>query len=319
MTWLYLPPACLGSQSAAADLSVASPELSDESAARLASFVLSRSKPMPLRSWQRAWRSKPWIRRLYGVTCEHSTLDHGVERWISSLRDTPVSPSLSLASDLDQTILATSGLTSLASYANPSLPYASSRTSPVTCLPEDAKSSESFKAWALMLRRHCGLRRKLAPRTDANGSSSLLPTPSASSYGSNRGGAAGRLGPDGPGLETMARKGLWPTPLVADSKSGGCGQAREGGPSLTQAVKERSIWPTPTVKGNHNKLGLSPRSGDGLATAVGGPLNPAWVEWLMGWPIGWSDCGSSVTASSRNKQKRQSKSALAHSELVGEP
>nr|AGC71952.1 hypothetical protein [uncultured bacterium A1Q1_fos_25] len=23
---------------------------------------------------------------------------------------------------------------------------------------------------------------------------------------------------------------------------------------------------------------------------VGGTLNPKWVEWLMGWPLGWTDC-----------------------------
>ena len=23
---------------------------------------------------------------------------------------------------------------------------------------------------------------------------------------------------------------------------------------------------------------------------VGGTLNPMWVEWLMGWPVGWTDC-----------------------------
>ena len=54
-------------------------------------------------------------------------------------------------------------------------------------------------------------------------------------------------------------------------------------------------WPTPTVKGNYNRKGASKTSGDGLATAVkrmdphsGGKLNPTWVEWLMGWPIGWT-------------------------------
>lgn len=30
--------------------------------------------------------------------------------------------------------------------------------------------------------------------------------------------------------------------------------------------------------------GASRSSGDGLATQVGGPLNPTWVEWLMGYP-----------------------------------
>lgn len=74
--------------------------------------------------------------------------------------------------------------------------------------------------------------------------------------------------------------------------------------------------PTPTVYGNHNRKGLSKNSGDGLSTwvkkfptprafmhkdshhdrgkknlgeVIGGPLNPQWVEWLMGWPVGWTD------------------------------
>ena len=83
---------------------------------------------------------------------------------------------------------------------------------------------------------------------------------------------------------------------------------------------ESGSWPTPTVCGNYNRKGASATSGDGLATAVkmwptptcqdaknngapsqtnrntkplnaevGGALNPNWVEWLMGWPIGWTD------------------------------
>jgi len=27
----------------------------------------------------------------------------------------------------------------------------------------------------------------------------------------------------------------------------------------------------------------------GLADQVGGKLNPQWVEWIMGWPLGWTD------------------------------
>ena len=26
-----------------------------------------------------------------------------------------------------------------------------------------------------------------------------------------------------------------------------------------------------------------------LATHAGGKLNPMWIEWLMGWPINWTD------------------------------
>jgi hypothetical protein len=94
----------------------------------------------------------------------------------------------------------------------------------------------------------------------------------------------------------------------------------------------RHMWPTPTVNGNHNRKVASETSGDGLATAVkmwptpttprphdsentagkfmpgqkqkdltsvvartGGQLNPTWVEWLMGFPIGWTDLNASET------------------------
>jgi len=100
---------------------------------------------------------------------------------------------------------------------------------------------------------------------------------------------------------------------------------------LAQAVKR---WPAPTVCGNHNRKGASPTSGDGLATAVlkcatptardwrsgkasqatmdrnsrplseqiGGSLNPTWVEWLMGWPLGWTDLKPLATDKSRCAQ-----------------
>jgi len=93
-------------------------------------------------------------------------------------------------------------------------------------------------------------------------------------------------------------------------------------PTLEPLTKETGsgLWPTPTVCGNYNRKGVSATSGDGLATAVakwptptahnaketnapselkrntptlasqaGGTLNPTWVEWLMGWPLAWTD------------------------------
>lgn len=61
--------------------------------------------------------------------------------------------------------------------------------------------------------------------------------------------------------------------------------------------------PTPTVCGNYNRKGASATSGDGLATAAGGPLNPAWVEWLMGFLLGHTDLELSETPSSRRVPK----------------
>jgi hypothetical protein len=36
---------------------------------------------------------------------------------------------------------------------------------------------------------------------------------------------------------------------------------------------------------------------------VPGSLNPTWVEWLMGFPLGWTVCEALVTASSRKFRK----------------
>ncbi len=273
------------------------------------------------------------MRRLSGVTLELSTLDRGVASWISSLRATRVSRSRSQGSAWEQMTLDISGPTSPASSASASPRSAPSRTSPVTCLPEHAKSSESFKRWATTLRHHCGRRRKLALLTVESAFSSSLPTPSASSYGTNRGGAAGRTGAERPSLETMARKALFPTPSAShcEIRPGATFSAKSQATSCLGAMAKHDMfptplasdarradlrWPTPTVKGNYNKVGLSARSGDGLSTAVGGgPLNPTWVEWLMGWPSEWSACGSSETASSPSAQKKPFSSASMRSEL----
>jgi hypothetical protein len=76
---------------------------------------------------------------------------------------------------------------------------------------------------------------------------------------------------------------------------------------LLQAVK---MWPTPiardsrTIKGGarmKNSTGSEPLITQ-VAEAEGttsGALNPTWVEWLMGFPLGWTDLGPSETLLSR--------------------
>ena len=65
----------------------------------------------------------------------------------------------------------------------------------------------------------------------------------------------------------------------------------------------QEMYPTPAARDykdvgqNTNYENLKKKSK--LAGAVGGQLNPAWVEWLMGFPPGWTDLGASGTPSSR--------------------
>lgn len=83
---------------------------------------------------------------------------------------------------------------------------------------------------------------------------------------------------------------------------------------LTTAT-ESSFWPTPGANEDSFRLGGDTQQSNSLyAKAVthshpvlrterGGKesftsdrtLNPLFVEWMMGWPIGWTDCGSQVT------------------------
>ena len=151
-------------------------------------------------------------------------------------------------------------------------------------------------------------------RPTAANDSGLLPTPLASNTKAHHMRSGGR----------PARSYI-PTPIATEWKNG-CGKtgnrapekAAKAGMKLGEYAK---LWPTPTVCGNYNRKGASATSGDGLATAVlkvatptardwrsgkasqathdknsrplseqiGGSLNPTWVEWLMGWPLGWTD------------------------------
>ena len=131
------------------------------------------------------------------------------------------------------------------------------------------------------------------------GCQAWLPTPSASSYGTNQGGGMGRKGKVRPSLQTMARKNLWPTPNSRDWKGPpGAGTiARGGRQSSLPAAVARNLWPTPTAHNakETNAPSKATRNTPTLAAQVGGKLNPTWVEWLMGWPLGWTDCGASAT------------------------
>ena len=77
---------------------------------------------------------------------------------------------------------------------------------------------------------------------------------------------------------------MFPTPRLSDAERGGRGdliQAVRGNPN-----KHYRLWPTPTS----NRW-------DGLQShginVITGQLNPTWVEWLMGYPSGWTDLNAS--------------------------
>jgi hypothetical protein len=85
-----------------------------------------------------------------------------------------------------------------------------------------------------------------------------------------------------------------------------------------ESVVARAMWPTPTTR--DHKGGRKPEtltaSGrgetNGLNDAVTvrdqhGSLNPTWVEWLMGFPEGWTDLKPSEMQSSRKSLSKSEK------------
>ena len=74
------------------------------------------------------------------------------------------------------------------------------------------------------------------------------------------------------------------------------GRPLEKSTHLTTQVmlEERRMWATPRCGGSQGSSPVGLAHGD-LAAQVGGQLNPTWVEWLMGFPIGWTDLNASET------------------------
>lgn len=96
-----------------------------------------------------------------------------------------------------------------------------------------------------------------------------------------------RMWPEGPGAAYPKEK--WPTPTKSDGLGGpGQSASAQGGMNLRTAVRR---FPTPTVNDskNNNPPSQALRDTPPLNVVVGGRLNPPWVEWLMGWPLGWTD------------------------------
>lgn len=87
----------------------------------------------------------------------------------------------------------------------------------------------------------------------------------------------------------------WPTPTKQDGENdGGPSQFNRNTPPLNAVVK---TWPTPKRPTGGGMMERTTDGGgirkleDAISQDVGyptGQLNPDWVEWLMGWPIGWS-------------------------------
>ncbi len=131
----------------------------------------------------------------------------------------------------------------------------------------------------------------------------LYPTPSATDWK-----GAGKNGKPRDRLdyaielgETKTRKFSFATPQARDWRGGEAKRWHD--PNRSRNLNDQvASFPTPAVgklgggSGNYHKLKRLEADGvisedecRSMVAGNGGKLNPDWVEWLMGWPIGWTD------------------------------
>ena len=148
----------------------------------------------------------------------------------------------------------TSTLSAVASHAKTSAQPAKAQASP-------ASARDSGHKWPASWLRYCHVTSSWKTRQCSllEGLESFLGI--WPRWGTMRGGECwAHATPKHPTSEIES--GFWPTPVAERTRYV---DYKQGGRSLGAEVRRRSL-------------------------KTGGKLNPNWVEWLMGWPIGWTDC-----------------------------
>lgn len=110
-------------------------------------------------------------------------------------------------------------------------------------------------------------------------------------------GEEGRDGSDGRQVNLPDQVKIWPTPKASPSgpdyarmsrpDSGGDDLATAVAREVTERGKQETL-PTPSATDWKGSSQVGQRRGQLSETVAGGSLNPRWVEWLMGFPDGWT-------------------------------
>lgn len=249
-------------------------------------------------------RAKPRLsltgmaKRLEGIPC------HPGAPSISSAADSPASRSVAPGSDKGMPTRAGSGPRCVEFARWSDRDGCWSKTSGGCSQLLMDGSSEAFSGtWptsGTLLNGVASARLRLARLTSGTGCG-FLGTPTAAMTRRSQAFAEGRA-------PTPLERATWPTPSMADAARKGGDVARRTRPgSRGDDLQTAVLWPTPcrqnhrdgrasdrTLAKNSRPLQEAVVNGTGAATRPT-TLNPAWVEWLQGVPIGWTALPRSET------------------------
>lgn len=273
MTWVCIP-------------FISSPVQGEESLQTPSSAIellaQSKSSHIPERFCSHDSLTEAYLDSLFGMTCERSepttlqrqTTSSDCAELLATWPSVVDSRARTLAQQAGEKESAeknpASGPNSLASFARFDRDTSSWRIPQCSLLGDSELYSETWPKWGLMRGGVCWELPTLVPRTFGSGS------------------------------------GYWPTPVAHDDgktpeahmrmKENMPGGARRKPTSLQVMAKGLAkgmfseYLPTPTAQDarNNGSPSQQARNSKPLNTEAGGSLNPDWVEWLMGWPIGFT-------------------------------
>ena len=166
-------------------------------------------------------------------------------------------------------------------------------------------STRCFLTWKPCNTKQGRLYFRLVPSTPRTGETGCALWPTVCASEARQGLQIRREGKKGTQISLSTAVRLWPTPSASDSgrtainpilTSNGTVRHRnkKGGQSYARLDAVAAMFPTPTARCSQSPCEHG-RGGQDLSTSVGGQLNPTWVEWLMGFPSGWTDLNASET------------------------
>lgn len=226
----------------------------------------------------------------FGLRCAVLTEDRGAELLMSYLEGFPARTFPAQAAGPE--LMANgpgSGLNLPGSFVRFDPSSSSWKTAQCSLLGDLDEFSGTWPRWGSGSPGGCSGLTMWQPPTNENGSG-FWPTPRATDGGHARPNQRGSKGD----LMLSSAVHQFPTPTATNTKANHMRGADKGKPR-----EPRSYFLTPratdTGKGEGSETFVK-RMGDrtencfqSLPSQVGGQLNPPWVEWLMGWPIGWTD------------------------------
>ena len=230
-------------------------------------FVMSKGKPIQPRSLLRKFNRDSWMMHLSTLMLPPLTVQNGLEKWITSLPDSHANLGQKQGPKREHLTRDGSGLTSPESFARFDPNSSSWKTFQTSLTGDSLPYSGTWPRSGSMQNGVLSKRAMLVLAINETGFSSS-PT-------------------------------MFPTPTTIDNAL--CPSMANKSP----AHQNLRNLPTPCAR-DWKDIGTSPseknRNSPPLAVHAGGRLNPIWIEWLMGFPIGWTEFVHSGTQSFHFKQ-----------------